>query len=173
MPFNQALVQHVNVHATYECKVTSSIPPIRKMLNHVEQKTKRVLKRGVDGIGREVGTVAKYQQHAGIMHYRAIFTHRLWNSIQNKKIMSGELTAKYDVATTIYDQYPYTLIKGRKRVKPVRKKALRFKLTPGGDYRFATFTKRAKPKNYVKYSDQRTKPMIRGMVGRYINGLFG
>lgn len=172
MPFNQALVQHVYVHGEYQCDAKGSIPPIRQMLSDVERKTKVILKKGVDNIGKDVGTTARYQQHAGIMHHRAIFTHKLWNSIQSKKVFSGELDAKYEVKTTIYDQYPYTLIKGRKRVKPVRKKVLRFKLTPGGDWKFATMTKRAKPKNYMKYADQHTRPLIGGMVGRYVSGLF-
>lgn len=172
MPFNQALVQHVYVHGSYECKMNATIPPLQKMLHNVERKTKRTLKKGVNNIGRDVGNVAKYQQHAGLMHYRAIFTHRLWNSIQSKKVFTGELDVKYEVKTSIYDQYPYTLIKGHKRVKPVRKKVLRFKLTPGGDWKFATFTRKAKPKNYVRFAHQKTQPMIRGMVGRYVSGLF-
>lgn len=173
MPFSDDLVQHIHVKGKIQGNTSKGgIPAINQFRGDVTKLVKGKLNRAVHGVGEEVGTTAKYEQHAGIMHYRAIFTHRLWNSIQNKRILSSQTEAKYDVATTIYDKYPLILIKGRKSVRPVRKKALRFKLTPNGDYRFATFVKPAKKKDYMNYSHKHTYPKINGVVKKYVDELF-
>lgn len=166
------LKQRVNVRSTFKSMGHHSNPCINRLVKDIERRVTSNTAKTINRIGEEVGTVARYQQHAGIVHYRAIFTHRLYNSIQSKRTLSSKNLVKYEIATSLNSEYPYYLIKGRKEVKPVKRKALRFRLTPKGQYLFRTFVKPAKPKDYVKFADEKLQPMINGMVGRYVHELF-
>lgn len=173
MTNNSYLKQRVTVRCSFRgMQGHHSVPCINRLVHDIEKKVTRNTDKTIHRIGEEVGTVARYQQKAGIVQYRAIFSHRLFNSIQSQRTLSSKNMVKYEIATSINEEYPFYLIKGRKALRPVNAKALRFKLTPQGKYLFRTFVKASKPKDYVKKADENLQPMIPGMVGRYIHELF-
>ncbi len=184
MAASKELVQHIDVKGTVKgCNKARYNLCLDKIMFEFEKECKMKLSRVVQRVGHEVSDVAKYQQHAGLMHYRAIFTRRLYDSIALRQLSQDQLHASYDVATTLHDKYPLALIKGRPKdgnaVLPVRKKALTIRLTPDTSSKVTPKgsivrpkAKASKPKNYMKFSDEHLHPMIPGMIRRYVNELF-
>ncbi len=173
MTVSAELEQRIEVRSSFRGMTRGySIPCIARLMRDIERRVSNNSAKTIRRIGEEVGTVARYEQHAGIVHYRAIFTRNLFDSIQSKKEMATKDLVKYKVATTINKPYPVYLIKGRKAVTPVNKKVLRFKLTPKGEYLFRPRVKASKPKNYVAFADKHLQPLIPGMVRRYVGELF-
>lgn len=170
---NDMLLQKIRVKATMKNKPT---------FNATETPTReaqRLIIRVMDNIGKKtrpiaakLGQTAKFEQHAGLMKHRAIFTHKLYNSIVSKQVAWGANSAGFDVGTTISDKYPLYLIHGRPPIVPKRAKFLRIRITPNAHI-FRTYAKEAKPKDYMRTADSLLRPQISGVVKRYINEAFG
>lgn len=148
----------------------SEIPCINEIMSDINRRLVR-MGRVTHPIAREIAEKAKTSQEHSIVSQRSVMTGRLLNSIQTQSTHLSNNHAEYTISTGIQKQYPLTLIKGRRMVKPKNVRFLKFKPTRGAGYIFTKKAKRAKAKNYMVSANRNTHSFIPVTVEKYIRNL--
>ena len=151
---------------------TGSVPAIAEIVADINAKVLQIGK-SAQPIAKEIGEYAKHSQEHSISALRAVFTGRLLNSIKVEPRSITSMSAQYHIGTSIQEQYPLTLLKGRRTVRPVNKHFLKFQLTQGGRYIFTKKARASKKKNYIMYADRITNPAVPQIVERYLDEILG
>lgn len=163
------LYQFVNVKSRKVSGVpfkSDFFPEIADELNIAVQRTARSAAR----IGQRIADCAVEGQRAGIHSYYAIFTGNLYGSIEARALSYGAESSSFKVGTSLQEDYPHYLIRGRKAVHGNPR--LAFPFYPGGEVHFFRAVKEAAPRDYVAYSDSITQARIPQIVEEELASVF-